>query len=315
MGLLTVVAIGGNSIVQSPQDIAGDHQQQAMDQLAASIADVQAAGHRVVITHGNGPQVGLELRRAELAHQHEDLPPVPLAACVALTQGGMGYQLQLALANTARGDDKPGAVSLVTLVEVDAGDPAFYAPDKPVGLFYSEQEYLEQARRHPDWQFVEDAGRGYRRVVASPRPQRILSSAAIASLLHKGHMVIAGGGGGVPVIRGEGGAYQSIDGVIDKDLTSALLATEISADLLVITTGVEKVCLNFGTPQQKALGLVSLAEMEQYLQEGHFPAGSMQPKIAASLAFLRSGGKQVIITDPAHLNAAVRGSAGTRIVP
>lgn len=314
MSRLAVIAIGGNSIAPRNQDLSAVRQQQAMDQLAETITAIQSSGYRVVLTHGNGPQVGLELQRAEIAHQHQALPQATLAGCVAATQGGMGAQLQLALANYLPESENARAISLVTLVEVAQNDPAFHAPDKPVGLYYNHTEYQQLAIQHPDWHFAAEAGKGHRRVIPSPHPRRILTSDVIASLLHLGHLVIAGGGGGVPVIRVADGRYQCIDGVIDKDLTSALLAREIAADLLVITTGVEHVCLNFATPQQKPLETVGAAEMAQYLQEGHFPAGSMKPKIEASLAFLRQGGKQVIITDLPHLRAALHGRAGTRIL-
>jgi carbamate kinase len=258
--------------------------------------------------------VGLDLRRAEIAHEREGLPLTPLANCVADTQGGIGYLIQQALNNclAARGEQK--AVTVVTQVEVDKNDPGFTHPTKPIGAFFSETQRDELQRAHPDWRFVEDSGRGYRRVVASPQPLRIVEADAIKTLTQKGYVVIGAGGGGIPVVRSEQGDYQSVDAVIDKDLSTALLAREIGADVLVITTGVEKVCVNFGKPNQQALDTVNVVQMTRYLEEGHFPAGSMLPKIVASLEFLNHGGRRVIVTSPDCLPAALRGETGTHIV-
>ena len=254
------------------------------------------------------------MRRAEIAHEREGLPLTPLANCVADTQGGIGYLIQQALNNrlAKRGEQK--AVTVVTQVEVDKNDPGFTHPTKPIGAFFSEAQRDELQRVNPDWQFVDDSGRGYRRVVASPEPKRIVESEAIKALTQKGFVVIGAGGGGIPVVRGEQGDYQSVEAVIDKDLSTALLAREIHADILVITTGVEKVCIHFGKPEQQALDWVDIPTMTRYMQEGHFPPGSMLPKIVASLAFLRHGGKRVIITTPECLPAAIRGETGTHIV-
>lgn len=303
---LMVVAIGGNSIIKDNASQSIEHQAQAVKAVAESVLEMLASDYDIVLTHGNGPQVGLDLRRAEIAHEREGLPLTPLANCVADTQGGIGYLIQQALNNrlAARGEQK--AVTVVTQVEVDKNDPGFTHPTKPIGAFFSEA--------HPDWHFVEDSGRGYRRVVASPQPLRIVEADAIKTLTQKGFVVIGAGGGGIPVVRTEQGDYQSVDAVIDKDLSTALLAREIRADVLVITTGVEKVCVNFGKPNQQALDTVSVAQMTRYKDEGHFPAGSMLPKIVASLAFLHHGGKRVIITSPDCLPAALRGETGTHIV-
>ncbi|EOF4702823.1 MAG: carbamate kinase family protein [Klebsiella huaxiensis] len=311
---LVVVAIGGNSIIKDNASQSIEHQAQAVKAVANTVLEMLASDYNVVLTHGNGPQVGLDLRRSEIAHEREGLPLTPLANCVADTQGGIGYLIQQALNNrlAERGEQK--AVTVVTQVEVDKNDPGFTHPTKPIGAFFNENQRDELLQAHPDWRFVEDSGRGYRRVVASPEPQRIVEAAAIKTLTQQGFIVIGAGGGGIPVVRGEQGDYQSVDAVIDKDLSTALLAREIRADILVITTGVEKVCIHFGQPNQQALGTTTVSEMTRYMQEGHFPAGSMLPKIVASLAFLQHGGKRVIITTPERLAAALRGETGTHIV-
>ncbi len=315
MKQLMVVAIGGNSIIKDNASQSVEHQAEAVKKVAESVLEMLASDFDIVLTHGNGPQVGLDLRRAEIAHEREGLPLTPLANCVADTQGGIGYLIQQALNNllSQRGEQK--AVTVVTQVEVDARDPGFAHPTKPIGAFFSEAQRDALQIAHPDWRFVEDSGRGYRRVVASPEPQRIVEADAIKALTKQGFVVIGAGGGGIPVIRSAQGHYQSVDAVIDKDLSTALLAREIKADVLVITTGVEKVCVHFGKPQQRALDEVNVAAMTQYMCEGHFPAGSMLPKIVASLDFLRQGGKRVIITSPDCLPAALRGETGTHIVP
>lgn len=311
---LVVVAIGGNSIIKDNASQSVEHQAEAVKAVADTVLEMLASDYNIVLTHGNGPQVGLDLRRAEIAHEREGLPLTPLANCVADTQGGIGYLIQQALNNRLahRGEQK--AVTVVTQVEVDKNDPGFAHPSKPIGAFFSAAQRDELQLAHPDWRFVEDAGRGYRRVVPSPEPKRIVEAEAIKTLTRQGFLVIGAGGGGIPVVRSAGGDYQSVDAVIDKDLSTALLAREIDADVLVITTGVEKVCIHFGKANQQALGTVTVGEMTHYMQEGHFPAGSMLPKIVASLAFLAHGGSRVIITTPENLPAALRGETGTHIV-
>lgn len=309
-----VVAIGGNAIIKDNASQSVEHQQVAVNEMAESILGMLASDYDIVLTHGNGPQVGLDLRRAEIAHEKEGLPLTPLANCVADTQGGIGYLIQQALNNKlARHGDKK-AVTVITQVEVDQHDAGFADPTKPIGAFFDEAQRDALLQAHPDWRFVEDSGRGYRRVVASPQPVRIVEAEAIRALIDQGFVVIGVGGGGIPVIREPGGEYRSVDAVIDKDLSTTLLAKEINADILAITTGVEQVCVHFGKPQQRALGTVTVTEMEQYVAEGHFPAGSMLPKIEASLSFLRHGGKQVIITTPEKLPAALSGQTGTHII-
>lgn len=310
-----VIAIGGNSMITDNARLSVADQAVALRVVAKVVAAMRASGMAVVVTHGNGPQVELGLRRAEIACQQEGLPLTPLANCVADTQGGIGYLLQQAINNCVKSGDGVRAITVITQVEVDADDPGFQHPTKPIGIFYSAEQRQALGLMHPDWQFMDDAGRGFRRVVASPEPRHIVEAPAIKLLASQGYLVIGAGGGGIPVIRDANGDHRSIDAVIDKDLSTALLAREINADLLVITTGVEAVCIDFGKPRQRALGQVSAREMALYMAQGHFPVGSMLPKIAASLAFLDQGGKRVIITSPACLMAALAGETGTHILP
>lgn len=312
MSKIAVVAIGGNSLITSPERQSVPDQYRACAETCWHVARLIQQGYDVVLTHGNGPQVGFILRRSELA-RHE-LHPVPLDSCVADTQGAIGYHIQLALANQFRrlGLDKR-AVTLVTQVLVDRDDPSFRRPTKPIGSFMS----AEEARRRQleeGWDVVEDAGRGWRRVVASPAPRRILELDAIRSLVRGGFVVVAVGGGGIPVVETEEGELVGVAAVIDKDLASSLLASELGADLLLISTAVEKVYLHFGTPRQRALDRMTLAEARRYSEEGHFKPGSMLPKVQAVIGFLERGGRHAIITDPEHLAEAVRGEAGTHIV-
>jgi carbamate kinase len=265
-----------------------------------------------VITHGNGPQVGFVLRRSELA-AHE-LHEVPLDVCGADTQGAIGYALQQNLANEFRryGMDKD-AVTLICQTEVAPDDPAFGQPTKPIGSFMDAAQ-AERRRRDEGWVLVEDANRGYRRVVASPRPLRVVELPAIRRLLEAGTVVIAAGGGGIPVVAGRDGDLEGVAAVIDKDLTSSLLASNLGADLLLITTAVEKVALNFGTPQQRWVDSMTLSEAKSYLAAGtHFAKGSMGPKIQAVAEFLERGGTAGVITDPPNVDRALAGHTGTRI--
>jgi carbamate kinase len=272
-----------------------------------------AQGWDVVITHGNGPQVGFILRRSELSH-HE-LHEVPLDSCGADTQGAIGYMLQMALYNEfrRRGMHRQAA-TVVTQVLVDKNDPSFQNPSKPIGSFMGKEEALK--RRDADgWDVVEDAGRGWRRVVASPIPQRIIERDAVKSLIDAGFIVVAVGGGGIPVVEDEHGDLIGASAVIDKDYASSLLAIVINADLFLISTAVEKVALNYGKPDQVWLDRLTLAEAKKYLAEGHFAKGSMGPKIQAIIWFLEKGGKEALITTPENIARALRGETGTRIVP
>jgi carbamate kinase len=308
-----VVAIGGNSLIKDPAHQTVEDQYQAASETTDHIAELIADGWDLVIVHGNGPQVGFILRRSELA-AHE-LHEVPLDACGADTQGAIGYALQQNLQNDLRriGVSKR-VVSIVTQVEVDDADPAFQSPSKPIGSFMDATKAEE--RRADGWDMVEDAGRGWRRVVASPEPKRIVELDTIAALLDSGTTVIAVGGGGIPVVAQPDGDLRGAAAVIDKDRAAALVGVSLGAELLLISTGVEKVALNFGTPDQVDLDEVTLEQARRYLAEGtHFAKGSMAPKIEAAISFLEGGGKQVVITDPEHIGAAVAGRTGTRIVP
>jgi carbamate kinase len=307
-----VVAIGGNSLITDAAHRSVEDQYLAAGETDHHIADLVEQGVEVVITHGNGPQVGFVLRRSELS-RHE-LHEVPLDVCGANTQGTIGYLLQQNLQNDLRlrGVDR-GVVTVVTQVEVDPSDPAFQVPTKPIGSFLTEVEAEE--RRAEGWRLVEDADRGWRRVVASPQPKRIVELEAIRSLLSAGFVVIGVGGGGIPVAPDADGQLRGLPAVIDKDLASAMLARQLGADLLLISTSVQQVALDFGRPEQRWVDHLTLEQTRGYLAEGtHFAPGSMAPKMAAVIAFLDGGGQEAIITDPPNIARALAGEAGTRIV-
>jgi carbamate kinase len=308
-----VIAIGGNSLIRDARHMSVPDQYAAVVQSARHIADLLERRCRVVITHGNGPQVGFILRRSE--HSRGILHEVPLDSIVADTQGALGYQIQQALGNEfrRRGLQHP-VVSVVTQTVVERDDPAFAHPSKPIGEFYT-HEQAEERRRVEQWTMVEDAGRGWRRVVASPQPVRIVEAEVIRHLADAGYVVVAAGGGGIPVIAIEPGVLTGVAAVIDKDLASAVLAHEIGADLFVISTAVDKVCLNFGRPDQRALDSLTVAEARRYLAEGHFAPGSMRPKIEAAIRFLEGGGGEALITGADTLDHVFDGHTGTRIVP
>ncbi|MBX3047912.1 MAG: carbamate kinase [Anaerolineales bacterium] len=307
-----VVAVGGNALIKDNARQSSADQYTAASETMGYVAEMIAAGWDVVVTHGNGPQVGFALRRSELAAG--ELPPVPLDVCGADTQGSIGYMFQQSLHNAfqQRGMHKD-AVALVTQCQVDRDDPAFANPTKPIGSFMDESTAL--ARQAEGKHVIEDAGRGWREVVASPQPQRIVEAPAIKQLLENGLTVVAVGGGGIPVVADDQGQLQGIAAVIDKDFASSLLAREIGAELLLISTAVEKVAIHFNTPQQKDLDRISVAEAEQYIEEGHFAKGSMLPKVQAVIRFLKGGGQQALITDPANIRQALAGETGTWIVP
>ncbi len=313
MKKLAVVAIGGNSLITDPEHQTVEDQYLAAAETDHQIAGLVAAGWDVVITHGNGPQIGFILRRSELA-SHE-LHEVPLDVCGAHTQGAIGYLLQQNLINDFElmGIDK-GVVTVVTQVEVDKDDPAFDSPSKPIGSFLTEDQ-AKQRRDQEGWDIAEDADRGWRRVVASPMPMRIVELGAIRTLLESGFAVIAVGGGGLPVVADDSGALRGVPAVIDKDRASALLASNLDADLLLISTAVDQVALNFGTPEQEWISEMTLDQAKGYLAEGgHFLPGSMEPKIEAVVTFLEAGGTEAIITSPRNIDKALTGIAGTRIV-
>nr|MBC7244950.1 carbamate kinase [Chloroflexota bacterium] len=313
MAKTAVVAIGGNSLIKDKDHQTVPDQYAAVVETCTHIAGMIAQGWDVVITHGNGPQVGFILRRSELA-AHE-LHTVPLDSCGADTQGAIGYMIQKALYNEFR---KRGmarqAATVVTQVLVDKNDPAYQNPSKPIGSFMDKEKALKH-RDEEGWTVVEDAGRGWRRVVPSPIPQRIIERDAIKTLLDNGFIVVAVGGGGIPVVEDEEGNLVGSEAVIDKDYASSLLASSIKADLLLISTAVEKVALNYGKPNQVWLDRMTLSEAKKYLAEGHFHKGSMGPKIQASIWFLEKGGKEALITNPENIENALSGKTGTRIVP
>jgi carbamate kinase len=307
-----VIAIGGNSLILDKNKQAVEFQWQAVHETARHIVEMIRAGWRVVITHGNGPQVGFILRRNELAAPQVHTTPMDLIG--ADTQGSIGYMLQQALGNQLRNVGiRRDVVTVVTQVRVDRNDQAFQKPDKPIGGFMTQEEGAKFEAE--GWTVVEDAGRGYRRVVASPIPKEIIELDAINVLVDKNFVVICTGGGGIPVIRDEQGDLKGVNAVIDKDRGTSLLAAGLKADLFMISTGVAQVAINFGKPDQKDLARMTLAEARQYMKEGHFKPGSMYPKIEAIVDFLEKGGPQAIITDPPNIGRALRGETGTLIVP
>ncbi|MEW6281019.1 MAG: carbamate kinase [Candidatus Eremiobacterota bacterium] len=312
MAKIAVVAVGGNSLIKDSAHQSIPDQYQAVVETAGHIADMVEAGWEVVVTHGNGPQVGFILLRSELSRGK--VHPVPLDVIGADTQGAIGYHLQQALGNEfrRRGMNKL-AVTVVTQAVVDRDDPAFQKPSKPIGPFMTEAE-ARQREQEEGWDVVEDAGRGWRRVVASPKPHCIVELDCIKTMIEAGFVVIAVGGGGIPVVPAPGGSLEGVAAVIDKDLASSLLARNLHADLFVISTAVEKVCLRFGTPQQESLDRVTLEQARAYLTEGHFKAGSMKPKVEAVIAYLQEDGPAALITNPENLRRALNGETGTHFV-
>jgi carbamate kinase len=307
-----VIAIGGNSLILDKNKQAVEFQWQAVVETATHIVEMIRQGWRVVVTHGNGPQVGFILRRNELASPQVHTTPMDLIG--ADTQGSIGYMLQQALDNQLRTVGlRRGVVTVVTQTLVDRNDPAFVKPDKPIGGFMSQEEGAKFEAE--GWTVVEDAGRGYRRVVASPMPIDIIELDAINTLVEKNFVVICTGGGGIPVIRDEKGDLKGVNAVIDKDRGTSLLASGLKADLFMISTGVAQVAINFGKPDQQNLSRMTLAEARRYMKEGHFKPGSMYPKIEAIVDFIEKGGPQAIITDPPNIGRALRGETGTLIVP
>jgi carbamate kinase len=308
---LTVLAIGGNSLIKDKNHIALSFQYEAVQETSKYIAELIAEGLSMVITHGNGPQVGFLYRRGELARP--ELPLIPLDICGADTQGAIGYMIQKALLNEFR---ERGIVKKVTVVVtqtvVDRDDPSFGRPTKPIGSFMSEEEALANKKEF-GWQVVEDAGRGFRRVVPSPIPREIIELDVIKLLVESGYIVVAAGGGGIPVIRNEQGDLEGVEAVIDKDLGSSLLARNLGADTFIISTAIDSVYLDFGKENQRPIRRGTLPEIRRYLAEGHFKPGSMKPKIEAIIQFLENGGEKAIITTPENVLRAVKGEAGTTI--
>ena len=308
---LTVLAVGGNSLIKEKNKIALSFQYESVKETTIFIADLVEAGLDLVITHGNGPQVGFIYRRGEIAVN--ELPLVPLDICAADTQGAIKYMFEKALSNEfrKRGIDKK-ITAVVTQTLVDGNDPAFQNPSKPIGSFMTEEE-AKAKQKESGWELMEDAGRGYRRVVPSPLPVEIIELEAIKLLIKNGYIVLAAGGGGVAVMRNEQGDLEGLEAIIDKDKASSLLARNIGASTLIISTSVDEVYLNFGEKDQKALRNVNLPEIKKYLEEGHFKPGSMKPKIEATVEFLEGGGEKAIITSPENLLHAFKGEAGTTI--
>jgi len=312
---LAVIAIGGNSLIKDEKHKTVEDQYLAAKETTYHIADMIEQGWDVAIGHGNGPQVGFILRRSEIAAKAEGMHEVPLDVCGADSQGAIGYALQQNLQNELyqRGIKKK-VVTVITQVLVDQNDPAFQKPSKPIGGFMDADE-AKRRTEEQGWSVVEDAGRGWRRVVPSPLPGEIVELETVETLLERGIITITVGGGGIPVIDPGDGNYRGVAAVIDKDYASSLLARKIKADLFVISTAVEKVALNFGKPDQKWLDKITLAEAKAYLAEGtHFAKGSMAPKIQAIIWYLENGGTQALITNPENIGRALKGETGTWIV-
>jgi len=309
---LIVIAIGGNSLIEDSKHVTVSSQYEAARKTAQHIVRLVQAGHRVVIAHGNGPQVGFILLRAEFARSI--LHAVPLDSCVADTQGAIGYQLQMALNNEfTKVGLHPQVATVVTQVVVAAEDPSFHHPTKPIGSFMTKED-ADYHRLNDGWDVVEDAGRGYRRVVASPKPVSIVELETVKTLVENNVLVIAAGGGGIPVVKHADGMLVGCEAVIDKDLAAALMAKQLKADLFVISTAVEKVCLNYGKPNQKELDTIDLSECQQYVNEGHFAPGSMLPKIQAMMDFVQTTGNTGLITNPENIYGALYEGKGTKIV-
>lgn len=310
---LAVVAFGGNALLR-PEDRGTQEEQIARAKQAARwLADIVRHGYKLIVVHGNGPQVGNILVQAEEASTK--IPPQSLDVCVAQTEGSMGFMLQQSIRNRLEAIGSGGDVAtILTEVEVDVNDVGFKRPTKPIGPFFTRYR-AEALERDLGWTMREDAGRGWRHVVPSPKPLRILNIETIAHMLESADAVIAAGGGGIPVVRGRDGQWRGIEAVIDKDYASALLAAELDADVFIVLTGVAKVAIDFGKPAEKLLDRMSVEEAERHLREGQFPAGSMGPKIDASIQFVRRTGKNVLITDIEHVRDALGGHEGTLIVP
>jgi carbamate kinase len=305
--------MGGHAFAQKDEiGTIEDHRRNA-EAIADVVMTLVERDYRLIITHGNGPQVGNLLIQNELAAG--ETPQMPLDVLVAMTEGSLGYILQQALLNELRARDiRRYVVTVVTQVLVDEHDPAFQSPTKPIGPFLSQEE-AERRREKLGWQVKEDsAGRGWRRIVASPKPTRVIQANMIDEACQTGHIVVACGGGGIPIIRGERGAYEGVEAVVDKDLTSAVLAASVEAELLIMLTSVPHVYANFGKPTERALGAVTLSEIEAIHRESPFPPGSMGPKIDAVINFLKKGGRRALITDAETLPSAIEGGGGTHFV-
>jgi len=306
-----VVALGGNAITKSDEEGTVDQDYANLESSLDCVANLVQNGYELVLTHGNGPQIGNQMVRVELAGG--EAPLLPLDVMGADIQGGLGYMIERVLRNKLRRRGLvPQVCCMLTMITVDPDDPSLENPTKFVGRFYSEVE-AEQLQQSRDWKMREDSGRGWRRVVASPVPIGIVQRHELSTLLNSGSIVISGGGGGIPVCRNERGDLIGVEGVIDKDLSSAKIALELDASELIILTAVDRVRLFFGTPREREIPNMTVAEARQYLAEGQFPAGSMGPKVDAACRFIEGGGGRVLITDARHLDAALNGESGTWI--
>ena len=308
---LAVVAFGGNALLRPGDSGTTGQQLDRAREAVRHLLPILGRGYELVVVHGNGPQVGNLLIQAEMASS--ELPPQTLDFCVAQTQGALGLLLELAFANELpRAGFRKEVATFITQVMVDAADPAFLAPTKPIGPFFSRERAMA-LEETVGWKMIEDSGRGWRKVVASPRPRAILGVPVAAALINRGHIVIAGGGGGIPVVTSEEGEVRGVEAVIDKDYTASMLAASLSADFLIILTGVECVSRDFGKPTQTPLRELDVAAARALLAQGQFPAGSMAPKIDAAARFVEAGGRQVLITRAESLSQALEGRTGTLI--
>lgn len=310
---MVLVALGGNALIKPGDDAPDiDIQERNAKETIATLMTLVERDYNLVVTHGNGPQVGNALLRNESAREH--LPRMPLDVLVAETEGSMGYMLQQAFLNHLRqSETKRYVVTVITQVVVSPNDPAFVKPSKPIGMYYDKQEADELTEQY-SWEMKEYGERGWRRVVPSPRPLKIVQRHMIRHSAAEGNIVIAAGGGGVPIKVDKDGRYEGVEAVIDKDLTSSMLASEIKADTLIILMEEPKVFVDYGTPKQRALDKISISQLTDYLAEGHFPAGSIGPKVEAAIQFVQRGGKRAIITCADCLSAALDGQDGTTIV-
>lgn len=309
---LALIAFGGNALLPENQRGVQAEQMKNAEKAAELMVHIVRKGYELIIVHGNGPQVGNLLIQQEEAVTK--VPPYTLDVCDAMTEGSMGFMLERAITNELRRHsiDKD-VITLVTQVLVDRNDPAFENPTKPVGPFYTKYR-AQQLAREKKWTMVEDAGRGYRKVVPSPKPIDIVPKWIISDLVRAGRIVIAAGGGGIPVILNGRGLFEGVEAVIDKDYAAGLIAREVKVDLFIILTGTERVYLDFGKPEQKDMPVMTIEEAQVHLNGGQFPPGSMGPKIRAAVEYIKAGGKEVLITDANHLKAALINRSGTRIV-
>lgn len=309
---IALIAFGGNAILPNGQRGLQKEQMKNSEKAAKMMIEIVAKGYELIVVHGNGPQVGNIL--VQMEETSNKIPPFTLEVCDAMTEGSMGYMLEKALINELRKNsiDKE-VVTILTQVIVDREDPAFQNPTKPIGPFYT-QYRAQQLMKEKKWTMIEDAGRGWRKVVPSPRPIDIVTKRAISDLVRSGRIVIAAGGGGIPVIINSKGLIEGVEAVIDKDYASALLASEVGVDLFIILTGVDRVYLNYEKENQKEIKVMRVEEAKKYLEEGQFPPGSMGPKIKAAIQYIEAGGKEVLITSASKLKAALAKRAGTRII-